>query len=415
MIDSDGLSLRKPAMKVKNSLLVRPQYHLTRVHSPDGVELFFACRPDPRAGQDLASQLQSLYGTIFQCLSSEGASAGQVVMEKIFFRDSAAGSEALRALRSRTSRNLRWEHYSPASILVQEPPHAGGELCGAEIQVIIPAGNRSVDWRSFSSPYQPQNGGRSPDPATGKVLLEDGKVHLWIGNILGNPGGDFYSEALSMFERADSLLASQGIPFQEVVRTWIYLREMERDYGELNRARRTFFRNKGVERRPASTGIGGAPTDPANQVCMALYAVIGLGPDAIDIMRTATLNEAHEYGSDFSRGMKVETGSLKTLYISGTASVDEAGLTLAVGDFDAQVDRMLLNIETLLENDGATFGDIVTAITYLKNIEDTERFKSLLAKRGMPDFPHSIVHAEVCRPELLCEMEAIAVVPSEEK
>jgi enamine deaminase RidA (YjgF/YER057c/UK114 family) len=195
-----------------------------------------------------------------------------------------------------------------------------------------------------------------------------------------------------------------------VSRTWIYLREMERDYGELNRARRVFFDRHGVERRPASTGIGGPPILPENQTALTLYAVVG--PAEIATMHTPTLNEAHEYGSDFSRGMSVEEGGRRTLYISGTASVDEEGRTVHLDDFDAQAERMLLNIEMLLENDRATFADMASAITYLKDLRDAPKFLAALERRGITDFPHSIVKAEVCRPELLCEMEGIAVVPA---
>ncbi len=412
MIGSDGLYLRKPAMKIKRSLLVSPQFNLTQVNSPEVVGLFFDCHPDLRFGSDLNSQVRSLYRGIFEGLNSAGASAGQVVMEKLFFQDAAAGSEAIRNLRAHGAKGMRLENYSPASILIEEPPSTNGELCNAQVQVVIPVDNGSADWRSFSSSQQSLNGGRISEPATGKVLLIDGKQHIWIGNILGQPEGDFFSEALDMFEMAEKLIASQGFSFRDVVRTWIYLREMERDYAELNRARRKFFQQENIERRPASTGIGGAPSGAEYRCTMGLYAAAGLEPDAIKIMRTPTLNEAHEYGSDFSRGMSVEDGSLRTLYISGTASVDEEGRTVAVDDFDAQVDRMFLNVETLLENESATFENVVAGITYLKDLRDLKRFQELLVQRGLPNFPHSIVKAEVCRPELLCEMEVIAVVPS---
>ena len=51
-----------------------------------------------------------------------------------------------------------------------------------------------------------------------------------------------------------------------------------------------------------------------------------------------------------------------SLHISGTASIDETGRTAHPGDFDAQVDRMLLNVAALLEGQGAGFGDVVSAI-----------------------------------------------------
>jgi len=409
MTGSDGLDLRRPMKKLARAVSVGPQVHIARVTSPDSIQLFLACRPEPGPGRSLSAQLRSLYRGIFGCLKAEGARPVEVVAEKLFFRDIAEGRDAMASLR--TSGEFPWGEYGPASIAIEEPPSIDGENCWAQLHVFIPAAGRDARWWSFGSEGGAGNGHQPPfEKATGKALSIDGKAHYWIGNLLGRPEGGFYSEALGMFEAGAALLATQGVKFGSVARTWIYLREMERDYGELNRARRAFFERQGVGRRPASTGIGGAPVLPANQTSMSLYAIVG--PADLATMHTPTLNEAHEYGSDFSRGMSVEEGGRRTLYISGTASVDEEGRTVHLDDFDAQVERMLLNIEMLLENDRATFRDMVSAITYLKDLRDAPKFLAALERRGITDFPHSIVKAEVCRPELLCEMEGIAVVPA---
>jgi enamine deaminase RidA (YjgF/YER057c/UK114 family) len=82
-----------------------------------------------------------------------------------------------------------------------------------------------------------------------------------------------------------------------------------------------------------------------------------------------------------------------------------------VGDFDAQARRMLVNIAALLERQGANFRDVVSAITYLKDNADAPRLRRVLDEEGFGGFPHALVEAEVCRPDLLCETEALAVVP----
>jgi enamine deaminase RidA (YjgF/YER057c/UK114 family) len=99
------------------------------------------------------------------------------------------------------------------------------------------------------------------------------------------------------------------------------------------------------------------------------------------------------------------------LHVSGTASVDEAGRTAHVGDFEAQADRMLVNVAALLEGQGATFGDVVSAITYLKHPADAGRLREKFHEAGYEGFPNVLVAAQVCRPELLCETEALAVLP----
>jgi enamine deaminase RidA (YjgF/YER057c/UK114 family) len=62
-----------------------------------------------------------------------------------------------------------------------------------------------------------------------------------------------------MFRVAESLLAEAGMSFRNVVRTWIHVRDIDRDYAALNKARREFFGRCGIERRPASTCVQGIP------------------------------------------------------------------------------------------------------------------------------------------------------------
>ncbi len=230
------------------------------------------------------------------------------------------------------------------------------------------------------------------------------------GNVYGAPGGAF-DEATSMFSMAETLLRREGMSFRNVVRTWIYLRDMDRDYADLNRARRGFFKSRGLALRPASTGIQGSPFPGEHNFSMGFLAVKSPSPLEVEVMSTPTLNEAWTYGSDFSRGLKVTEGNKTALYVSGTASVDEEGRTVHDGDLEAQVDRMLHNISTLLLEQGASFGDLVSGITYLKRAADASCLRKIFRDRGLDALPNAMVKADVCRPDLLCEMEAIAVLP----
>ncbi len=129
-------------------------------------------------------------------------------------------------------------------------------------------------------------------------------------------------------------------------------------------------------------------------------------------MHTPTLNEADDYGSAFSRGMKVELPEKTVLYISGTASIDEQGATVHLENIEKQLHRMLLNVQELLKPHGSSFADVVQGMTYLKRVEDYPIFQAIWAEWGLTDLPNTVVEAGVCRPELLCEMEAIAIVPA---
>ena len=123
---------------------------------------------------------------------------------------------------------------------------------------------------------------------------------MHAGNIYGS-GANAFEEAYAMFCVAEDLLHEAGMSFNQVVRTWIYLRDMDRDYAEFNRARREFFGSRGIDLKPASTAVGGAPCAYVHDFSMSLYAVQSPKPLDVEVMSAPTLNEAWAYGSDFSR------------------------------------------------------------------------------------------------------------------
>ena len=130
------------------------------------------------------------------------------------------------------------------------------------------------------------------------------------------------------------------------------------------------------------------------------------------------LNEAYAYAkpSSFSRGMRIDLGGITILLISGTASIDENGVSVHIGDFRSQMKRTLDNITGLLESEGCTWHDIVRTSCYLRDIDrDYEAFNeertAFYRELGLNPLPASTgIQARLCRPELLIEIEAIAML-----
>lgn len=133
------------------------------------------------------------------------------------------------------------------------------------------------------------------------------------------------------------------------------------------------------------------------------------------------LNEAYAYAkpSSFSRGMRIDLNGLTILLISGTASIDENGVSVHIGDFDAQLKRTFDNITGLLESEGCTWHDIVRTSCYLRDIDrDYDAFNkgrtAFFKAQGLDPLPASTgIEAHLCRPELLIEIEAIAMFRTE--
>jgi enamine deaminase RidA (YjgF/YER057c/UK114 family) len=130
------------------------------------------------------------------------------------------------------------------------------------------------------------------------------------------------------------------------------------------------------------------------------------------------LSEAYEYSKkvSFSRGLRVELGDVTMLFISGTASVNEKGESIHAGDFQAQTQRTFNNITGLLESENADWHDVVRTTCYLADFRHYDEFNEVrntfFEQQQLDPLPASTcIEARICRPELLVEIEAIAVIP----
>jgi enamine deaminase RidA (YjgF/YER057c/UK114 family) len=130
------------------------------------------------------------------------------------------------------------------------------------------------------------------------------------------------------------------------------------------------------------------------------------------------LNEASSYEkpSGFSRGIRVETNGVVFLFISGTASIDNKGKSIHIGNFSKQTNRTYYNLKKLLESEGATWRNVVKTTVYIKDInKHYDEFNKLrinfFKEEDVLPYPASVgVQATLCRDELLVEMDAIAII-----
>jgi 2-iminobutanoate/2-iminopropanoate deaminase len=158
----------------------------------------------------------------------------------------------------------------------------------------------------------------------------------------------------------------------------------------------------------------------------AVDSAAGVEQEAVKkkaIVAKQVLNEAYDYPkpSSFSRGLRLDIKGVTILLISGTASINEEGLTIHEGDFRAQTLRTYQNITALLAAEGATWKDIVRTTCYLRDIErDYAAFNEVrtqfFKEQGLDPLPASTgIQAILCRPDLLVEMEAMAIFDSNRK
>jgi enamine deaminase RidA (YjgF/YER057c/UK114 family) len=216
---------------------------------------------------------------------------------------------------------------------------------------------------------------------------------------------------------ADEILRTHESSFADVRRTWFYLDDILSWYDDFNRARNEVFESFGLFNGstkmviPASTGIRGRNARGHRCTLDLITARPLAGRElSVERLRNPLQNEAPEYGSSFSRGLSVATDNCRYLLVSGTASIDEAGRTVHPGDFDCQARRTLDNVESLLASGGAVIDDICQASAFVKRPEDVERMQRILGQRGLQNLPLVCSIDDVCRDDLLVEIDATATL-----
>ncbi len=371
-------------------------------------EVFVRCDPSTICppGSPADQQAQGFYSCLPRILERAGVSMRDVVQERVYFRDLAADYEVFAKIRQEAYRQGGVvAEQLPVISCVEQPPCTGQAF---ELQVYAVA------------PQSAQRAIVSTVPGLGnasaKIVELSGFRHLYAWGITGNghvaPNASLRDHYDGMFQAAAELLGRHGADFREVLRTWCYLDNSRQDYSAFNDSRNAFFQQQGVRRLPASTGIA-AGLRPPGAVCgLDLYALLNPDGASIEVLHSDSMSEASSYGSAFSRGIKLSLPEKTVLFLSGTASVDESGVTVHEGDTRRQIERMLLNMQELLAPQDADFGDLVQVTSYLKDPADLDLFRAVVKRWGLTDMPNSIVTAASCRPDLLCQIEAMAVWPA---
>ena len=244
------------------------------------------------------------------------------------------------------------------------------------------------------------------------VFTHNGYEHVWTGGMASVATGS-EAQMAGIFRDYEKTLAAKGMNVAgNCLRTWIFVRDVDANYAGVVKGRRDYFGRIGLTPDThfiASTGIAGFSADPGQLVRMDAYSVKGLDDKQIRYLHAYDhLSPTALYGVTFERGTAVTYGDRKHVFISGTASIDKDGQVVHVGDPGKQTERMLENVDALLKEAGAGFGDIAYTLVYLRNASDYQCVRTVL-ERDCPTLNPIYVLAPVCRPAWLVEMECLAV------
>ncbi len=291
---------------------------------------------------------------------------------------------------------------------IEGRPCRGDGLAGIQVHAVQPAPGE--DFWIIHDGNRPCGRGWKQRDAT----------YVYLAGITGSGQvGGRHDWTRNQFEKINRLLAAQNLDFGCVVRTWIYLEDILDWYDTFNLVRTNTFvelglipgemEDPGIDGiyLPASTGISGKNPAGAPGLCDVLAISGGL---KTKVLPGVSQRSAFRYGSAFSRGISVQGKGFRQLFVSGTAAIDDRGNSLHPGNVEAQIARTIENVQTLIAEEGANLNDIRCATVFLKRPEDKNIFETVAGRFHMHHLPAVYVAADICRPELLFEMDALAVV-----
>ncbi|MDR3269727.1 MAG: hypothetical protein LBT83_11770 [Tannerella sp.] len=240
----------------------------------------------------------------------------------------------------------------------------------------------------------------------------NGYRHIWTAGRIA-AGNDSFRQTESLFQEYTAALKQMQCRLDtDCLRTWLFVQDIDRNYGGVVKARKAFFAQHQLTEQThyiVSTGIEARHAVPETLVSLDAYAVRGLQPGQLRFLSAPThLNPAHEYGVTFERGVCVEYGDRRHVFIAGTASINNKGEIVHPDDITGQTLRMLENIEVLLAEAGTSFNHVVQMIVYLRDLSDYRVVNALFEAR-FPALPKVITLAPVCRHAWLVETECIAI------
>lgn len=352
---------------------------------PEGAAEWHAVLHVKPRGEMFQQQYDRISKTVTRLLGSEGMENSIVVFKRYFLSDAT------------NQQPLMDKDEDCAVSYIQQPPLDGSKLA---LWIYLQRGTEVI---------------ANADKWYSAIVRHNGYEHIWTMHMTTSEGSSYGQTEQLLVEYA-KLLENHGMTLEDnCIRTWFFVRDVDTQYKGLVVARWENFTQHGLTPEThyiASTGIGGTPSNPQSIIQLGCYALGGFEPEQQRYLHAAThLNRTSDYGVTFERGTLLQFGDRDHAIISGTASINNKGEVMYVGDIEKQTHRMLENVTMLLKEADMTMDDVAQVVIYLRDAADYETV-SCMFREKFPEIPAAFVLAPVCRTSWLIEMECIAIHPA---
>lgn len=254
------------------------------------------------------------------------------------------------------------------------------------------------------------------------LVIRSGECSELLTGAIGFPlAADTGEQSRKVFARIKDVLDTDGFAVSQIVRQWNYIESITavnggvQNYQLFNDARSAFYAGADwSDGYPAATGIG----CDAGGVMVSVYAVKGFDGVSKPVDNPLQI-PAHRYsekvlasGKESVRTTpKFERGRLlgNVMFVSGTAAIRGESSDFSE-DPVAQAHGAIDVVESLVSPENIASGceafDFEMIRVYVRRPEDLKCVKGVFSDH-FKDVPTHFLVADVCRPELLLELEGV--------
>lgn len=317
----------------------------------------------------------------------------------------------------------------PSTSIVAQPPAAGHELSMELVMISHLSPDMRISYTSEKGVHY-------------TILSSATRKEIYAGGITPvDPEAPFVQQVEKAYHLLESILHREEMEFANIARQWNYVQEIlsihdigeERmqNYQVLNDIRSQYYaKSEFIHGYPAATGIG----MNAGGILLEIYA---LKPhEAMEILpvKNPKQVDAYQYSDKvlvgdsldhthrkttpkFERAKYVGQNGAGTIFISGTASIQNE-MTIGEADVKKQSEVTIENISNLIASSNLVRAglkrspekmDYTFIRVYIKNGKDFELVKNI-CDTYYGDIPLHYLLADVCRDNLLLEIEGVVIV-----
>jgi enamine deaminase RidA (YjgF/YER057c/UK114 family) len=399
---------------------------LNKVMKKSAVEMIYFSLV-PYSGSTLKEQLDNCYNQLNQYLDEHELGKKNVVKQTLFISDSNLTSYL------KNKKNLLdvsagfFKCNIPTSVVPQPP--LKDILVSIEFVVVPDSDKIDIHLkRNDRNDY---------------IIIQTPKYIQVVASGLGSDKeiSDIYTQSMEAFEQMHNILKAENMDFSNVIRQWNYIEKItelngnNQHYQIFNDVRTAFYNNSQfIHGYPAATGIG----METGGIIIDFIAIKENMNMTILPVKSPVQSDAHQYTKKvlahneikagitaettpkFERAKAIVSGNSCLIHVSGTSAI-KGQFSLEANDASTQTNFTLESIYQLVTNENLQKQGINCIHSkanpcyfrvYVKNASDYLKVRDACEKY-FKDVHAIYLKADICRPELLVEVEGVFTIDLE--